>query len=224
MSSSRPMLLLAFALAAPPVALADFVVFSDGRYLAVTEYRFGEQDTWVRLPNGGEMSFTNSAVKLVVPDEDVMTARAPEPLGAGEGWLAFTDPRFQDSIARVSSRHSLEPALIAAVVKVESNFLPHAVSPKGALGLMQLMPQTAKEQKVSDPFDVESNLDGGTRYLSWLLERYDNNLELALAAYNAGPGAVDRAKGIPPYRETRSYVRRVLELARLDLPAAVGSD
>jgi soluble lytic murein transglycosylase-like protein len=100
---------------------------------------------------------------------------------------------------------------VLALVQVESAFQPRAVSPKGARGLTQLMPGTARELGVQDAFDPQQNLDGGARYLRQLLTRYGGDVKRALAAYNAGPGAVDRHRGVPPYRETRQYVRRVLE-------------
>jgi len=115
-------------------------------------------------------------------------------------------------IDRHSDDHGLDPRLVAAVVQVESAFDHTAVSRKGAMGLMQLMPATAAGLAVDDPWDPDQNLRGGTAYLRRLLDRYDGHLELALAAYNAGPEAVDRYGGIPPYQETRNYVRRVLRL------------
>jgi soluble lytic murein transglycosylase-like protein len=108
---------------------------------------------------------------------------------------------------------SLDPALVAAVAAVESGFNPRAVSPAGAVGVMQLMPGTAAELGVSDPFDPAQNVRAGARYLRNLLDRF-GKLELALAAYNAGPGAVERYGGIPPYRETVEYVKKVLDRLR----------
>jgi len=121
--------------------------------------------------------------------------------------------RFDGLIDLSARRHSLSPALVKAVVAAESNFDPEAVSHKGALGLMQLMPGTARALGVSDPLRPEENVLGGTRYLRQLLDRF-GRLDHALAAYNAGPTAVDRYGGIPPYRETRDYVSRVLTYYR----------
>ena len=116
---------------------------------------------------------------------------------------------MRDLINHYAVKFSLDPALVKAVIKAESGFDPNAVSRKGALGLMQLMPQTAQELRVSDPMEPASNIRGGCHYLRKMLNMFDNNLELALAAYNAGPTAVRRFNGIPPYNETRNYVIRV---------------
>jgi soluble lytic murein transglycosylase-like protein len=117
---------------------------------------------------------------------------------------------YEPYVLEYSNRHSLRPELVRAVIQVESGYNARALSPKGAMGLMQLMPNTARMLGVQRPYDPEQNIRGGTRYLRLLLDKYDGSEELALAAYNAGSGAVDRyGRNIPPYRETRDYVRKV---------------
>jgi soluble lytic murein transglycosylase-like protein len=119
--------------------------------------------------------------------------------------------RFRSQIQQIALKHSLDYVLIDAVILVESAYNPNAVSPKGAMGLMQLMPDTAKRFEVADPFDPADNINGGTRYLRWLMQRFDGDLQLVLAAYNAGEGAVaNNGNQIPPYAETQAYVQRVL--------------
>jgi len=119
--------------------------------------------------------------------------------------------KIEEMIREVSARYRVDPALVRAVIQTESNWNTSAVSSKGALGLMQLVPGTAQQLGVNNAFDPQQNLDGGVRYLHSLLERYNGDLDKALAAYNAGPGAVDRAGGIPRYRETREYVHKVTD-------------
>jgi soluble lytic murein transglycosylase len=119
------------------------------------------------------------------------------------------DSSFRAIISRQAATFRLDEALVRAVIKAESGYNPRAVSKKGALGLMQLMPDTARLLKVRDPLDAEENIRGGSRYLRLMLDEFNGNLDLALAAYNAGPNAVRRHGGIPPYEETRIYVDRV---------------
>ncbi|HJP82938.1 MAG TPA: lytic transglycosylase domain-containing protein [Fimbriimonadaceae bacterium] len=125
-----------------------------------------------------------------------------------------TPDELRPMITRVATENGLEPALLESLVEAESNFNPSAISSKRAIGLTQLMPDTAKELGVADPFDPAQNLQGGAKYLAGLLKRFGNDQEKAIAAYNAGPGAVERFGGIPPYRETQSYVQKVLSLYR----------
>ena len=127
--------------------------------------------------------------------------------------------RFDSIVQEHASRQALRPELVRAVIQVESGYNPRATSPKGAMGLMQLMPGTARDLGVRDPYDPEENIRGGTKYLRQLLDKYRGNEDLALAAYNAGPGAVDKhGEKVPPYRETRDYVRKVGSAAGKSAP------
>jgi len=124
----------------------------------------------------------------------------------------FTQQDIDAAIDQAASRHNVDPGLVRSVVKVESNFNPNAVSRKGAMGLMQLMPSTARSLNVSNPFDPSQNVDAGVRHLRSLLDAYRGDVRLSLAAYNAGSGAVARSAGIPRFRETQNYVRRITNL------------
>ena len=126
----------------------------------------------------------------------------------------MSERELEPVIRRHSSQHQLHPALIRAVIKAESDFDPQAVSRTGAIGLMQLMPQTAVRLDVRDMYDPDDNVGGGTKYLRQLLDRFHGNLPLALAAYNAGENAVDHYQALPPFDETRQYVRKVLRYYR----------
>jgi soluble lytic murein transglycosylase-like protein len=125
---------------------------------------------------------------------------------------SFTPEQVDAAIEQAAARHNLDPNLVRAVIKVESNFNPNAVSRKGAMGLMQLMPSTARQLNVSNPFDPTQNVDAGVRHLKKLLANYGGDVKLTLAAYNAGEGAVARSAGIPHFAETRNYVRRITDL------------
>jgi len=163
----------------------------------------------------GVLSFSDTrpqGVKYEVLRFDCYACRVDSPVD-WETTPLFTD-RYSDLIARSTARHGVDAALVRAIIHAESAFRPDARSRAGAQGLMQLMPETAKEMGVSNPFDAEQNIEGGTRYLSGLLERYNRDVRLAAAAYNAGPGAVEQYGGIPPYAETQAYVKRVQVLYR----------
>ena len=125
---------------------------------------------------------------------------------------SFTQQDIDAAIDAAAARHHVDPSLVRSVVKVESNFNPNAVSRKGAMGLMQLMPSTARSLNVSNPFDPTQNVDAGVRHLKKLLDSYNGDVRLSLAAYNAGSGAVARSAGVPHFRETQNYVRRITNL------------
>jgi soluble lytic murein transglycosylase-like protein len=130
-------------------------------------------------------------------------------MGASRPAMSIDRDGVEKLVKEAAERHNVDPALVRAVIQTESNWNPSAVSRKGAGGLMQLIPTTAQRYGANDVFNPQQNIDAGVRHLKWLLERYNGNLDLALAAYNAGEGAVDRAHGIPAFRETRDYVQRV---------------
>lgn len=131
---------------------------------------------------------------------------------ASESFFIFPDTRYDLVIAEAARENELSFHLIKALIHVESYFNPRAVSEKGALGLMQIMPENLEALSITNPFDPRENIHGGATYLKAMIHRFDGNLNLALAAYNAGPAAVEKYNSIPPYRETREYVQKVLEL------------
>ena len=132
---------------------------------------------------------------------------------AGDSAQPDSEALIADSIKNAARKYNLSEKLIKSVIQAESNFQVDAVSPAGAQGLMQLMQATAKELKVDDPFDIRQNIDGGAGYLRRMLDRFGGDVRLALAAYNAGPGTVEKYNGNVPYRETQNYIERVLKAA-----------
>lgn len=198
---------LVLALAAP-AARAEIAVLANGTTFKITSYRVEGENVVLALRDGGEVGTPASQVLGFVPDEIL------DEIAAAVAEAAQAPPAMARDLrtlaAEAARRHGLDPDLVLAVIAVESAFKPDAVSPKGAQGLMQLMPATAASLGVADAFDPEQNLDGGTRHLRSLVELYGGDLRKALAAYNAGQGAVRRYGGVPPYRETRTYVEKVL--------------
>jgi soluble lytic murein transglycosylase-like protein len=198
-------------LAAAP-AKAELVYFNTGRTMSVKAHHVDGDSVVLELRSGGEMSFDASMVARFAPDEvpypepvvDVPAAPAPTENAQALG-------PYSEIIERVSAEQNVSAKLVRAVIQVESAYNVRARSPKGAMGLMQLMPATAKQYAVADPYDPATNIEAGIKHLKSLLQRLP--VALALAAYNAGEATVQRFNGIPPYPETRNYVSRILAIA-----------
>ena len=202
-------------LAVVPVS-ADLVYLTSGRALSVKAVRVEGTEAVLVLRAGGEVVCDRRLIDRVAPDE----VPYPEEPPVAEPVPAPAAPGIELLVGSLAERHRVAPDLVRAVIAVESANVATARSPRGAMGLMQLMPATARRYAVGDPYDPAENLDAGIRHLSSLLDRYD--VRLALAAYNAGEGAVQRYGGMPPYRETRDYVSRVLRRTAAATIAARG--
>jgi soluble lytic murein transglycosylase-like protein len=179
-------------------------------------YWSSKESRWKPVPSAGtaSMQAAKSAaaeVSQYYGHDSVQSANAKIVAANARGHQASQE-EIDASIVMAAARHNVDPNLVRAVVKVESNFNSNAVSRKGAMGLMQLMPQTARSLKVNNPFDPEQNVDAGVRHLKQLLENYGGDVNLTLAAYNAGSGAVARSAGVPRFPETQNYVRRITNL------------
>jgi soluble lytic murein transglycosylase-like protein len=200
---------MAFVLAALP-ARAELVFFNTGRTMSVKAHRVEGESLVLVLRGGGEMVCETSLVQRFAPDEVPYPEPEAEPAPAPVQAEAIAGP-FSDIIDRVAKEQDVPVKLVRAVIQVESAYNVRARSPKGAMGLMQLMPATARQYAVADPYDPATNIEAGIKHLKSLLQRLP--VALALAAYNAGEATVQRFNGIPPYPETRNYVSRILALA-----------
>jgi len=204
-------ILLAVAILAGGADAAEQVEFVDGRTMIVESLSL-EGDFFVLvLENQSSIAVPRSRVDTVQRYSPVVqeTEEIPEiPLP----WTQVAG-EYTDMIRTAAAEYDLDPAVITAMIQVESNFDQFAVSHKGACGLLQLIPATAERFGVRDVFDAADNVNGGARYFRWLLDKFENRMEFALAAYNAGENVVLRYNGIPPYRETRDYVAKVLRKA-----------
>lgn len=200
-SSAPRYILLWLALgAAAPAARAEYAVLRSGQRLHITGYE--RAGSVVRLHMaGGRVEVASEDIVAMEPEDYFPAPPKPVPLNVP----------FAEMIRASAQKHGVEQELIASVIAVESNFNPRAVSPKLARGLMQLLPEVARRFAVADVFDPGQNIDAGTRYLKELLARYNQDLALTLAAYNAGPDRVEQYRGVPPFYETRNYVRRVTQ-------------
>ena len=185
-----------------PCARADYMVLQTGQRIHVTGYeRVGETLRLTMI--GGTLEIPADALLRVDPEDTFLPVK-----------VKSLDVPYANFISESARAHGVAPELVASVIAVESNFNPNAVSWRSARGLMQLMPQTAARFGVTRIFDPQQNIEAGTKYLKELLLRYNGDLALTLAAYNAGPDRVGQYRTVPPYRETRDYVRRVTEKFR----------
>jgi hypothetical protein len=202
--------LIVSAIATP--ASAEVIVFSSARSMSVAAHRFDGDRVIVMLRGGGEMIFDRSLVAEIKPDEIPWAEEqmSSESLEQKVRPQLVEKTAYDALIETASARHEVDARLVKAVIQVESSFQPRARSPKGAMGLMQLMPATARRYQARNVFDPRVNIETGTRHLGALLREFE--LPLALAAYNAGEAAVRRFGGIPPYAETQAYVARILNL------------
>jgi soluble lytic murein transglycosylase-like protein len=209
---ARTAALLAICVAAGRPALAELAYFTSGGSLSIRDHRVDGESLVLTLRAGGEIVCDRALIARFAPDE-VPYPEPPDPAaasGASQAPAVTDDVPFAEIIDRLSATHRVDARLVRAMISVESGYQQRARSPKGAMGLMQLMPATARRFNVTDPYNPQANIEGGIKYLRVLLDRFPERL--ALAAYNAGEAAVERFRGIPPYAETRDYVTRVLRL------------
>lgn len=214
------LLLAPLALSLAATASAELIVFEDGRVVKASGYQLLAEELEVRLPGGGSYRVDLSRVERIVDDEvvvdtvlveeDPLHPSATYDLSYREGRKPLFGTAYDALIESEARRSNVDASFVSALIRAESNYEPRAVSRKGARGLMQLMPATARRLSVRKPFDPASNVRGGVQYLRELVNRFGNRPDLVLAAYNAGEGAVETYGGVPPYRETVAYVNRIL--------------
>jgi soluble lytic murein transglycosylase-like protein len=200
------------------LASAEIVFLTSGRTLSVKDHKTEGDSITLTLRSGGEVTCDKTLIERIVPDEvphpdPVVVAPKPQQAAAADRGAGLKISPYTDLIVNTAQTYGVDPLLVQALVQVESNYQPRARSSKGAMGLMQLMPSVAKEYRVRNAFDPKANVEAGVQKLKALIEKYGT--QLALAAYNAGEAAVDKFKGVPPYRETQSYVTRIMSIAGL---------
>ena len=213
-------LALMFLAAAARQASAELLFFSGDRAMSVKSHRFEGDQIVVTLRGGGEMAFDRALIARIGPDEvapaeddePAVAVAAPQVAMAGPGAQLMENTTYEPLIQQAATTHGVPVRLVKAVIQTESAYQAGARSPKGAMGLMQLMPGTAKQYQAQHPYDPRANIEAGVKYLRTLLDQFE--LPLAIAAYNAGEGAVRRFGGIPPFPETQDYVKKVLSLYR----------
>jgi soluble lytic murein transglycosylase len=217
----RRLAAVAVLLLAAPAARAELIVFDTGRVVKASGYRLLSDQIEIQLPGGGSYFADLSRIDRIVDDEVLVESVVVEedPLHPRAAYdLSYRPDRkplfatsYDEVIEREAKSHDIDASMVSALIRAESNFQPRAVSRKGARGLMQLMPATARRLSVRKPFDPGSNVRGGVKYLRELVDRFGHHPELVLAAYNAGEGAVETYGGVPPYRETIEYVNRIMQ-------------
>src|SRR5512132_1457849 len=217
-------------------ASASIAVFTDGRSMKIAAYKVDEDIIHLTLRSGGTMSIALTRIDRIVDDE-VITPEvvaevkkiAAEGVFPKRSWRYAEDrqplfhSKFDKLIVEAARHFDVDAALVSAVIKAESDYDPRETSHKGARGLMQLMPATATRFGVTNSYDPVANVYAGTRYLHWLLETFEGNADLAVAAYNAGEGNVWKYNGVPPFRETVNYIRRIARHVRAIEPVDSGS-
>jgi transglycosylase-like protein with SLT domain len=215
----KKILLVAVLVAAALPASASIALLSDGRSMKISGYKLVEENAIeLAFKNGGAVRMALNRVERIIDDEVIETS-APEmkliePFSKRSwGYNATRGPIFRSKydamIVEAAKKFDVDASLISAVIKAESDFDPRVISNKGARGLMQLMPATAERFGVANSFDEKANIHGGARYLRWLLDTFEGNANLAVAAYNAGEGNVWKYNGVPPFRETINYINRI---------------
>jgi soluble lytic murein transglycosylase-like protein len=233
----RRIVLATALLAIAHTASAGIAVFSDGRTMKVTAFKAHEDAMELTLSSGGSFTVPLNRIDRIVDDEivpqqiieEVKKIVEAEGIFPKKSWRYSEESKpifkskFDATIVEAAKKFDVDAALVSAVIKAESDFNPREMSNKGACGLMQLMPGTAERFGVKDSFDPVANIYGGTRYLRWLLTKFNGNADLAVAAYNAGEGNVWKYNGVPPFRETITYINRIakhIRKALIPAPAA----
>ena len=212
-----------FVVGASSLASAEIVFMTSGSTLSVKGHTTNGDSVTLTLRTGGTVTCDKTLIERIVPDE----VPHPDPISPASLQMPtppvtpavrgsqLRETAYADLIAAAATTYGVDPVLVQALIQVESNYQPRARSSKGAMGLMQLMPAVAREYKVRNAYDPATNIDAGVRKLKSLIDGMQGDLKLALAAYNAGEGAVARFGGVPPYRETQSYVSRIMSIAGL---------